>query len=295
MSNAPQAERTIVSPSRSPRRENERRRSERLLLTVPIHVEGVDATGEKFGEETRTIVINREGARIFLKRPVAAGAVLDVSTKIGHRKAQFRVVGPTQPITGAGGEWGIECLGKNCDLWRIGFPPPQTEPGFGSALIECQKCHTANLTHLSLVELEVLGTSGLLVRECEKCGSSTPWSYSEPPKDISGKGSEMPLPYTQSKETSKSGIQRRVHNRAALQLPIRVRSYYGIEEFIRSENVSRGGLCFITDKIYEVGEVLLITCPYEKVGQNFEVRGQVVRRREMMGTARLIYGVSYER
>jgi hypothetical protein len=76
---------------------------------------------------------------------------------------------------------------------------------------------------------------------------------------------------------------------------MRVRSYYGIEEFIRSENVSRGGLCFITAKTYELGEAVIINCPYEKGGPSIEVRGQVVSRREMMGTGRIIYGISYER
>lgn len=295
MGKAPEPGRIPLNSPRASLREIERRRSERLLLTVPIHVEGVDPAGEKFGEDTRTIVINRQGARIFLKRSVAAGAVLVVSTHTGRRKAMFRVVGPTQPITLEGGEWGLECLEEKCNLWGIGFPPAQVEEGFGSALIECRRCHTPKLSRLSLVEVEVLGTSGLLVKECEKCGRSTPWSYSEPSSAISANDPGTSLPYPESVETSKAGIQRRIHNRVALQLPIRVRSYYGIEEFIRSENVSRGGLCFITDKVYEVGEVLLITCPYEKGGHNIEVRGQVVRRRDMMGTGRKIYGISYER
>jgi hypothetical protein len=276
-------------------RDMERRRSERLLLTVPIRVEGVDRTGEKFVENTRTIVINRQGARIFLKRSVAAGALLVISTNVGRRSARFRVVGPTQPITQEGGEWGLECLDPKTNLWGIGFPPAEKEEGFGAALIECRRCQTAKLSHLSMVELEVLGTSGLLVRDCEQCGRSTPWTYRE-----TSMGSSKEFPGTvpalnEGLEASKSGVQRRIHNRVALQMPIRVRSYYGAEEFIRSENVSRGGLCFITDQIYEVGEVLLITCPYEKGGHNIEVRGQVVRRREMMGTGRKIYGIAYER
>ena len=81
----------------------------------------------------------------------------------------------------------------------------------------------------------------------------------------------------------------------ALQLPIRVSGFYGTEEFTRSENVSRGGVCFVTDRNYEVGEILLVTCPFEKNGHNIEVRGQVVRRREMQDGGRKIYGVSYER
>jgi hypothetical protein len=81
----------------------------------------------------------------------------------------------------------------------------------------------------------------------------------------------------------------------ALQLPMRVRSFYGAEEFIRSENVSRGGACFVTDRNYEIGEIILVTCPFEKGRDNIEVRSQIVRRREMQGTGRKIYGVRYER
>ena len=63
----------------------------------------------------------------------------------------------------------------------------------------------------------------------------------------------------------------------------------------RTENVSSGGVCFVTDKTYEVGEVILITCPFETGGHNIEVRGQVVRCRPMQGTGSKIYGICYER
>jgi hypothetical protein len=96
-------------------------------------------------------------------------------------------------------------------------------------------------------------------------------------------------------EAQQAGTKQRAHKRVALQLPIRVRSYFGTEEFTRTENVSRGGVCFTSDKAYEVGEFLLITCPYEKAGHNIEVRGRVVRRLEMQGTGRNIYGISYQR
>ncbi len=292
MSEPPEAGQAPVTSPRASMREIERRRSERLLLTVPIQVEGVNRWGEKFNEATRTIVINRQGARIFLKEPVAAGAVVLVTNNMGHRKAKFRVVGPTQPATGEGGEWGLECLNEKANLWGIGFPPPQQDLGACTALIECRRCHALKLSALSMVELEVLGTSGLLVKECEPCGRSTPWSYRDPAHDLSY---EDPDTNAEVLESHKTKGNRRFHNRVALQLPIRVRSYYGSEEFTRSENVSRSGLCFISDNNYEEGEVLLVTCPYEQGGHNIEVRSQVVRRRDMMGTGRKIYGISYER
>ena len=73
MSQAPETSHAPVTTAKASLQEVTRRRSERLLITVPIRVEGVDRNGEKFTEETRTIVINREGARIYLKRLVAAG------------------------------------------------------------------------------------------------------------------------------------------------------------------------------------------------------------------------------
>jgi hypothetical protein len=295
MSQAPEASRWPVTSPKASLRELERRRSERLLITVPIRVEGVDRDGEKFSEDTRTLVINRQGARICLKRLVAAGATLLITTMVGRRSAKFRVVGPTQPLSGEGGEWGVECLESNCIIWGIGFPPPSSAEGICTALLECRRCHAVKLSHLSMVEHEVLGTSGLLLKECEACGRSTSWSYKEPSMTLTGDDAGAALPSPESLTEQQAGSNRRIHNRVALQLPIRVRSFYGTEEFTRTENVSRGGLCFITERNYEVGEVILITCPFEKSGHNIEVRGQVVRCRELQGTGRKIYGVRYER
>ena len=287
--------RAQVTSAKASLREVERRRSERLMITVPIQVEGVDRNGEKFREDTRTLVINREGARIYLKRPVAAGALLLVRTAVGHRAAMFRVVGPTNPPTGDLSEWGVECQESNCKIWGIDFPSPLPNEEICTALLECRRCHTVKLSHLSLVEHEVLGSSGLLVKECAACGRATPWGYNEPSIHLSGDEAGAALPSPESLIESRPSSDRRLHPRAALQLPIRVRSFSGAEEFLRTENVSRGGICFITDRTYEMGEILLITCPFEKGGHNIEIRGQVVRRCEMQGTGRRIYGICYER
>jgi hypothetical protein len=295
MSQAPEISRPPVTTAKGSLREVERRRSERLLITVPIRVEGVDRNGEKFSEETRTLVINRQGARIYLKRAVAPGATLLITTTVARRSAKFRLVGPTQPVSSDVGEWGVECLESNCDLWGIGFPPPSTAEGMCTALLECRRCHAVKLTQLSMVEHEVLGTSGLLVKECEACARSTSWSYKEPSIPLAVDDAIMAPPHGENRAVPLTASDQRGNNRVALQLPIRVRSFSGTEEFARTENVSRSGLCFISDRHYEVGEVILVTCPFEKTGHNIEVRSQVVRRREMQGTGRSIYGVSYER
>ncbi|MFZ0962910.1 MAG: PilZ domain-containing protein [Terriglobia bacterium] len=295
MSETSEPSRPPVTTPKASLREVERRHSERLMISVPIRVEGVDRNGEKFSEEGRTIVINRQGARIYLKRTIAAGSMLLIAPAGRRRSAKFRVVGPTQPLSQEGGEWGIECQEANCDIWGIGFPAPSSVEGMCTALIECRRCHAVKLSHLSMVEHEVLGTSGLLIKECEACGRSTSWSYREPSMSLSSDDAGLGLPSPESLSDKRTVSNRRTHNRVALQMPLRVRSFYGAEEFTRTENVSRSGLCFVTDRNYEVGEILLITCPYEQTTRNIEVRGQVARRREMQDTGRKIYGVRYER
>lgn len=295
MSQASEPSRPPLTTPKASLQEVERRHSERLMISVHIRVEGVDRNRKKFSEDSQTIIISRHGARIYLKRMVAAGSILLISTTGGRRSAKFRVVGPTQPLSSEGGEWGVECQDPECNIWGIGFPPASSTEGMCAAMIECQRCHAVKLSRLSMVEHEVLGISGLLIKECEACGRATSWSYREPSLPLTGDDAGLALPNPESFSQQPTGSNRRIHNRVALQLPLRVRSYYGAEEFTRTENVSRSGLCFVTDRNYEIGEIILITCPYEQSIRNIEVRGHVVSRREMQATRRKIYGVRYER
>jgi len=273
----------------------DRRRSERLLLTIPIRVEGVDVKGQAFSENTRTLVINRQGARIQLKRRVPLGATLAITTLTGNRKGKFRLVGPTQPLSAEGGEWGVECLDEQGNPWGIGFPPSTRDQEQASALLECRQCRSVNLTPLSIVERDVLTSSGLLSKDCPACRSMTIWGITEKALGVPVPGQEAVPFLSEVIESPPPAANRRLYARISLKLPIRLRSFLGPEEFTKSENVSRGGLCFISDQRYELGEVILVTCPFEKGGHNIEVRSNVVRRREMQGTNRFIYGIRYEK
>jgi hypothetical protein len=100
-----------------------------------------------------------------------------------------------------------------------------------------------------MVEHEVLGTSGLLVKECAKpAGARPPGAIKNRPFPSPAMKTAPRSPARRSLAGQQAGANRRVHNRVALQLPMRVRSFYGTEEFGRSENVSRGGVCYITDR-----------------------------------------------
>lgn len=272
-----------------------RRRTERLLLSVPIRVEGKSPNGQEFSENTRTVIINRDGASIQLKHAVAPGTPLRISNLMASRQADFRVIGPTQPRSEQGGEWGVECKNEKSSIWGIEFPPVQDEEPSASALLECRRCHTVTLTPLSLVENDVLSASGLLTKECKTCGRPTPWGYNEKQVAIPPPGQEPEPSIKEILEPPRPDSTRRIHARVALRLPVRVRSYYGTEEIGKTENVSKGGLCFVSEKEYEIGEGLRVTCPFDPKGHNIEVRAHVVRRQGLEGTGRKIYGVRYEK
>jgi hypothetical protein len=272
-----------------------RRRTERLLLTFPIRVEGSDPKGQSFQEDTRTLVVNRHGARISLKRPVGTGQALRITNLMGNRVGDFRVVGPTQPPTDQGGEWGVECRDETRNIWGVDFPPLDEDGSGCSAVLECRRCRKIGLTPMSLVALDVLSSAGLLTRECSNCGQATSWGYSETQLGMPAPGRETELAIREVMEGPPPTNERRASPRVPLRLPIRVRNWYGTEEFAKSENVSKGGLAFITDKRYEVGEAIMVSCPYKPGVDNIELRARVVRRAEVKGSGRFVYGVCYQK
>jgi hypothetical protein len=94
-------------------------------------------------------------------------------------------------------------------------------------------------------------------------------------------------------QASGSGAEQRRHRRVSLQLPAMVRDYYGGAEITKSENVSKGGFCFSSEKNYLFGQGLLVVCPYNSSASNIESHARVVRRQEVEGTNRKVYGVRY--
>lgn len=99
-----------------------RRRSMRVLLSVPIHVTGKTTVGEEFAEETRTLVVNAHGALISLGAHVAANQTITVANKATQQSMECRVVyvGNAQ---GGKSQMGVEFAKPSPSFWQIDFPP----------------------------------------------------------------------------------------------------------------------------------------------------------------------------
>ncbi len=103
-----------------------RRRSMRVLLSVPIGVSGKNTSGQDFNEQTRTLVVNAHGALISLATPVTAGQQIVISNRATQKSLACRIVYLGAPQAGKV-QMGIE-FETPCPLfWQIDFPPEDWE------------------------------------------------------------------------------------------------------------------------------------------------------------------------
>lgn len=99
-----------------------RRRSMRVLLSVPIQVSGKTAGNQDFKEETRTLVVNAHGALISVAAPVKSGQTITIANSATQQSLECRVVhvGAAQ---GGKTQLGIEFERPSPKFWQIDFPP----------------------------------------------------------------------------------------------------------------------------------------------------------------------------
>ena len=272
--------------------ENEQRRSPRIMFSIPVSIRGVDEEGKPFETTGRTITLNRDGARIQAPRSLKPGQTISVINQANSEEAEFRVIGPISPPLDEGGDWGVEYLHVDKNIWGIDFPP-SSEDSDAHVLLACRQCQKLSLQSLSLVEVEVLETAGLLTKPCLHCGESTPWGYPQRPLEV-----ETQTYQTAVKEVTGQFLtlaeERRRAARKPAQLPVRVRDYYGEVEITQTENISQEGFCFSSRRNYLVGQGIVVVCPFDAANEKPEVRARIVRTVPGAGQDQHLYGVHYE-
>jgi hypothetical protein len=103
-----------------------RRRSQRVILSVPVSVSGQSPKGQ-FTEETKTLVVNAHGALVTLAAKVSQGQQLELKSVTNPEKQSCKVVyiGPT--VQGQT-QVGIEFLKPAPHFWHVAFPPENWTP-----------------------------------------------------------------------------------------------------------------------------------------------------------------------
>jgi hypothetical protein len=103
------------------------RRSQRIIVAVPIRVSGKHPGAEKFSEETNTLIVNAHGALLALKEKVQEGQVLTINNLATSDEIQCAVIDVTVGSNGAP-EIGVEFQKAAPNFWRVSFPPSDWSP-----------------------------------------------------------------------------------------------------------------------------------------------------------------------
>ena len=104
-----------------------RRRSQRVMMKVPVRVSGKAADGENFDMETHTLSISPHGALLVLTVTVLRGQRF-ILANLQTKAALECVVAHLEPSPGAPTQVGVEFSLPNPAFWRVAFPPKDWTP-----------------------------------------------------------------------------------------------------------------------------------------------------------------------
>src|SRR5579859_5646048 len=272
----------------------ERRRSARLWMTIPLHMEELNSSGRTMEYEGRAVGLNRYGARIQIPRPLDKGQAVRVKSPMGRYQADFRVVESIASKGEKGGEYGVECVDENHNFWGIEFPKSDG-PADARVLLECGICHNVALLPLTLSEVEALRSIGMVGLHCPTCSAVSPWRYAElrvPPDRAEAARSQeegRPAWYSSVMEPIDRG-----HRRVYMQLPIGIRDARGNAEITRTENISKCGFCFASERKYLTGEIVMAVFPLDSMAMKTELPVRIAREMAIEGSDRKFYGATFE-
>jgi hypothetical protein len=262
--------------------EEQKRRTDRVLAPVRIRVIGNDVSGVSFSEETVTVSFSPGGARISLTHPLLPDDIILIKNLANDIEEEFRVVGAFQQVFGDRREWGVEALNPESGIWGIDYTPP-AEGLQPKVLVECAACKNAIQSPLSTIEYDVLLATGLISRHCDRCKETTRWKPSD-----QAVTSEM---IQESARAAPPSTERRKSRRLKLVMRLRVRNSWGVTDIAQTRDVSKGGLCFVSAKVFNVNDELFITLPFADNQAPVETPARVVWTR--LEDAGRYYGVCY--
>jgi hypothetical protein len=104
-----------------------RRRSQRVLMTVPVRVSGQNVLGSPFEEATQTLAISAHGALILVSTQTYRGQRLTLSN-VQTKAALECVVAHIAKYQGAQPQVGVEFMLPNPIFWHVAFPPKDWTP-----------------------------------------------------------------------------------------------------------------------------------------------------------------------
>lgn len=284
---------TGVAPAKEGK---ERRRSERLRIQLPIRVIGFDDARGRFIEDTHTIVVSNTGSLIALKHKVFPADAIRIINLENMEEADFRIVGPSIVSETEVSQWGVENAegkaGRNIWGFLVTEPLKDSEAG---ALLKCKACGKEIFWKATLLEVEVLESTGMIAMPCDDCRKPTYWIYAEitrQPKSFAIADAVAPPPRV---VPIRERAERRGVKRVLLKLPIMVRRHNGQVETGHTEDMSKKGFAVSLATELDEGEAITVFLPYHPDGTNIPQRAQMVWKDPYPSSGRRWHGFRFVR
>jgi len=105
----------------------ERRRTVRVMLSVPLRVSGHTEIGERFSVKTLSHSVSLHGASVELQLEVVLGEILRLENEVTNEKVDGKVVSIRR--TRDGKKYvALEFTSPKPDFWHMAFPVPGAKP-----------------------------------------------------------------------------------------------------------------------------------------------------------------------
>jgi hypothetical protein len=112
----------MSTPNNRPALTANQRRSQRILLSVPLRVSGKRANGTAFVEHTKTLIVSAHGALLQVEERVLQDQSLNLKNVVTGEEVVCKVVDLNPGGSGLA-EIGVEFAEPNPRFWRVSFPP----------------------------------------------------------------------------------------------------------------------------------------------------------------------------
>lgn len=273
----------------------ERRSSDRVSLFNAIRVSGKDGSGEAFSVPARTALVTLHGAAIIINRELTSDSTVVIRCYGTDTDAEARVVGKIEKHP-EGSLYGVQFLDPAINPWNIKFPTSGPSPmAVGRLLLQCSGCQRRELVYLDEMELEVFGANQGMSRTCEVCAKATVWKAT--PQEVTTDGS--PAGGAGGAEQGAATLVPRTHNdrkflRVRMKLRACIRHPELGDDVVECLDVSRGGACFMSSKLYTKGTLIEAAVPYLPGQANIFTRAKIANVRLCANEEGWNkYGVSY--
>lgn len=267
-----------------------KRRSDRVLIALPVSVSGTDAAGKPFSEDTTTTTVSRYGGAIGMKTALLPGQEITirrlrtsiprvaecyVAGQIGQQAdLQVYSVAFRQPATG---------------FWDIYFPPlPADKDTAGRTVLGCKVCGTRSVVHLSPGELEVYNAHRQISRNCPQCGKPTVWLESE--REAATRPRLRPA---NPERLAPLANNQRKHRRVAAEMPVCVRQAGADDDVASTVDISHGGLRFTSRRHYPRGSFVQVAVPYYPKAVNVFVDARITHSSKVPSEDLYQFGIMY--